>query len=98
MIAAGSLQIAKRTGAPIFLTGLAVSPAIQVQSVWDKVMIAAPFGRGCCIWEGPFYVPANADDAAIETLIAEWSAILSAATRKAEAAVGRSPIDPSTSR
>jgi lysophospholipid acyltransferase (LPLAT)-like uncharacterized protein len=82
----------------VFLTGLAVSPAIQVQSVWDKVMLAAPFGRGACIWEGPFYVPANADDAEIETLVAEWSAILSAATRRAEALVGRGPIDPKATR
>lgn len=98
VIAAGSLQIAKRTGAPVFLTGIAVSPAIQLQNVWDKVMLAAPFGRGACIWEGPFYVPANADDAAIETLVAEWSAILSAATRRAEALVGRGPIDPVAAR
>lgn len=98
VIAAGSLQIAKRTGAPVFLTGLAVSPAIQLQSVWDKVMLAAPFGRGVCIWEGPFYVPATADDAEIEHLVAEWSATLSAATRRAEALVGRGPIDPAAAR
>ncbi|HEX5378439.1 MAG TPA: lysophospholipid acyltransferase family protein [Phenylobacterium sp.] len=98
VIAAGSLQIARRTGAPVFLTGLAVSPAIQLRSVWDKVMIAAPFGRGACIWEGPFYVPANADDAAIEALVTDWSAKLSAATRRAEALVARPPIDPAASR
>jgi len=88
IIAAGSLQIAKRSGAPVFLTGLAVSPAIQLDT-WDKVMIAAPFGRGATVWEGPFHVPPDADDAAIERLLTEWSQIMQAATRRAEALVGR---------
>lgn len=88
IIAAGSLQIAKRSGAPVFLTGLAVTPAIQLDT-WDKVMIAAPFGRGATVWEGPFHVPADADDAAVERLVAEWSQIMQAATRRAEALVGR---------
>ena len=84
-IAAGSLQIARRSGAPVFLTGLAVSPAIQLDT-WDKVMIAAPFGRGATVWEGPFHVPADVDDA---TILAEWSQIMQAATRRAESLVGR---------
>ena len=88
VVAAGSLQIAKRTGAPVFITGLAVSPAIQLDT-WDRVMIAAPFGRGATVWEGPFHVPADADDAAIETLVKQWSEIMQAATRRAEALVGR---------
>jgi len=88
IIAAGSLQIAKRSGAPVFLTGLAVTPALQLDT-WDKVMIAAPFGRGATVWEGPFYVPADADEAAIETLVKQWSQIMQAATRRAEALVGR---------
>ena len=88
IIAAGSLQIAKRSGAPIFLTGLAVHPAIQLDT-WDRVMIAAPFGRGATVWEGPFYVPPEADDAAIETLLKQWSGIMQAATRRAETLVGR---------
>lgn len=88
IIAAGSLQIARRSGAPIFLTGLAVTPSIQLDT-WDKVMIAAPFGRGATVWEGPFYVPADADDATIETLLKQWSEIMQAATRRAETLVGR---------
>ena len=95
-IAAGALQIAKRTGAPIFLTGLAVSPSLQLESLWDRVMIAAPFGRGVCVWEGPFHVPADAGEAEIDRLRADWSARMSAATRRAEALVGRAPVDPAT--
>ena len=88
VIASGSLQIAKRTGAPVFLMGLAAAPAIQLDT-WDKVMFARPFGRGATVWEGPFHVPKDADDAKIESLIAEWSAVLSDATRRAEKLVAR---------
>jgi hypothetical protein len=36
-------------------------------------------------------VPADADEAAVTALLADWSARLSAATRRAEALVGRTP-------
>lgn len=89
VVAAGALQIARRSGQPVFLMGIAANPAWQVASTWDKVMFAAPFGRGAVVWEGPLHVPADADDAAIAALIKDWSARLSDATRRAEALVGR---------
>jgi len=89
LIAAGSLQIARRSGQPVFLMGIAANPAWQSHTSWDRVMFAAPFGRGAVVWEGPLQVPADADDAVIDTLITDWSARLSAATRRAEALVGR---------
>jgi lysophospholipid acyltransferase (LPLAT)-like uncharacterized protein len=92
VIAAGSLQIARRSGQPVFLMGIAATPAWQVESTWDKVMFAAPFGRGAVVWDGPLYVPRDADDAGVARLIEDWSARLSSATRRAEALVGR--IDP----
>lgn len=90
VIAAGSLQIAKRSGQPVFLMGIAANPAVQLKT-WDKVMFAAPFGRGAVVWDGPLHVPPDADDAAISALVGEWSERLSAATRKAESLVGRTP-------
>lgn len=87
IIAEGALQIARRSGQPVFLMGIAAAPARQMQKTWDKVMWAAPFGRGAVVWEGPLSVPADADAAAIAALIADWSARLSAATRQAEALV-----------
>lgn len=89
VIAAGSLQIARRSGQPVFLMGIAANPAWQSRKSWDHVMFAAPFGRGAVVWEGPLEVPADADDALIDTLIADWSDRLSAATRRAEMLVGR---------
>ena len=88
-IAPGGVQIAKRTGAPVFLMGIAAAPSIRLDS-WDRAMLAAPFGKGAVVWDGPLYAPADADDAAIERLIEDWSARLSAATRRAERLVGLS--------
>jgi lysophospholipid acyltransferase (LPLAT)-like uncharacterized protein len=93
VIAPGALQIAKRSGQPAFLMGIAASPAVQLKT-WDRVMFAAPFGRGAVVWDGPLFVPAGADDAQMEALIGDWSARLSAATRRAEVLVGRGPVDP----
>ncbi len=98
VIAAGSLQIAKRSGQPVFLMGIAASPAWQAEKTWDKVMFARPFGRGAVVWEGPLTVPPDADDALVQSLIADWSARLSAATRRAEGMVAASRIDPPAER
>ena len=64
VIAPGALQIAKRSGQPVFLMGIAAHPATQFDT-WDRVMFAAPFGRGAVVWEGPLHVPSDADDAAV---------------------------------
>ena len=89
VIAPGAIQIAKRSGQPVFLMGIAANPAWQLKDTWDQVMFAAPFGRGAVVWEGPLHVPPDADDAAVAAIIADWSARLSAATRRAETLVGR---------
>jgi hypothetical protein len=89
VIAPGALQIAKRSGRPIFLMGIAASPAVQMASTWDKVMWAAPFGRGAVVWDGPLFVPADATEAQIGELLEDWSVRLSAATRRAETLVSR---------
>jgi lysophospholipid acyltransferase (LPLAT)-like uncharacterized protein len=97
LIAPGAVQIAKRSGQPVFLMGIAANPAFQANT-WDEVMFALPFGRGAVVWEGPLHVPPDADEAVIAHLIADWSARLSVATRRAEALVGRSRIDPTGGR
>lgn len=86
VIALGAVQIARRTGAPVYLMGLAAAPAIRLKD-WDAMMIGLPFGRGAVVWDGPCHVPADAGPAALEALAAEWSGRLSAATRRAEALV-----------
>jgi lysophospholipid acyltransferase (LPLAT)-like uncharacterized protein len=95
VIAPGALQIARRSGQPVFLMGIAARPALQL-STWDRVMFACPFGRGAVVWDGPLHVPADADEATIAALVEAWSARLSAVTREAEGLVGhrQAPLAP----
>jgi lysophospholipid acyltransferase (LPLAT)-like uncharacterized protein len=84
VIAAGALQIAKRSGAPVFLMGIAAAPALRMKT-WDQVMWAAPFGRGVVVWDGPYTVARDIGPAEGEAVLADWSGRLSAVTRRAEA-------------
>ena len=86
LIAPGSLQIARRAGQPVYLMGIAAHPALQMNT-WDRIMWAAPFGRGAVVWDGPFHVPKDAGEAEIAALVENWSRRLSEATRRAEALV-----------
>ena len=88
VIAPGSLQIARKTGAPIYLMGLAVSPAITLDT-WDRITLALPFGRGATAWDGPYYVPSDADEAALASLTADLSEKLTATRARAAAIVAR---------
>jgi lysophospholipid acyltransferase (LPLAT)-like uncharacterized protein len=88
VIAEGALQIARRSGQPIYLMGIAARPAWVLTGTWDKVMFALPFGCGAVVWDGPLLVPEAADASEIARLATDWSARLSAATRRAEGLVG----------
>lgn len=90
VIAPGALQIARRSGQPVFLMGIAARPALQMDT-WDRIMWAAPLARGAVVWDGPLFVRPDAGEDEIGRLVQDWSARLSAATRRAEALVGRAP-------
>ena len=78
---AGTPALARVTGAPVLLVGLACQPAIRLGS-WDGAMIPLPFGRAAMVWDGPF-TASRSDD--VEVLAADWGPRLSAVTRRAEA-------------
>ena len=84
----GMIQIARRTGCPVFLTGLAARPCLRANGSWDRAMFPLPFARGAVVWEGPLYVTSDAD---IDAVIEDWSARLRAVTRRAEKLVGLAP-------
>jgi lysophospholipid acyltransferase (LPLAT)-like uncharacterized protein len=80
---AGAVRIARKSGAPVFLFGLAAAPAKRLSS-WDSTILPRPFGRGAIVWDGPLYPPKDQDDA---TVAAAWSARLTAACDRAEAEI-----------
>lgn len=82
----GVPAMARSTGVPVFLFGLAARPAFRLNS-WDRTVMPLPFGRGAIVFDGPLHAPRDADEASLEVLRLEWQARLSAATRRAEALV-----------
>jgi lysophospholipid acyltransferase (LPLAT)-like uncharacterized protein len=84
----GPVQLARASGRPVFMMGLAVTPAIRLGS-WDKGRVPLPFGRAALVLVGPLSVAANADDAALEAVRADWQARLIAAQARAETLLGR---------
>jgi lysophospholipid acyltransferase (LPLAT)-like uncharacterized protein len=82
-MAEGAVLLARLSGAPVLLVGLACRPAWRLKS-WDSAVVPRPFGIGAIVWDGPFAAPADADT---ETLRRDWAERLSAATARAEALV-----------
>jgi lysophospholipid acyltransferase (LPLAT)-like uncharacterized protein len=83
-MAAGTVRMARRTGVPVFLLGLAARPTLRLDT-WDGTRLPGLFGRGCIIWDGPYHCPQGASDEDMERLSVEWSAALTAACARAEA-------------
>ncbi|WP_296818169.1 lysophospholipid acyltransferase family protein [Brevundimonas sp.] len=79
-MAEGAALLAKASGAPVLLVGLASKPEI-VLDTWDRARVPLPFGRGAIVWDGPIIWEEGADLASVRQ---EWAARLSAATRRAE--------------
>ncbi|HTK36639.1 MAG TPA: lysophospholipid acyltransferase family protein [Caulobacteraceae bacterium] len=82
-MAEGAPLLAKLSGAPVLLVGLACAPGLRLNT-WDRAVLPRPFGRGVIIWAGPFWVAADADREAVEAARAEWEAALSRITAEAE--------------
>jgi lysophospholipid acyltransferase (LPLAT)-like uncharacterized protein len=74
-------MLARLSKAPVLLVGLASKPCLRLGS-WDQAMIPLPFTRGVIVWDGPLGATARDD---LEALRVDWTARLSAVTRRAEA-------------
>lgn len=79
----GPPLLAKTSGAPVLLVGLACGPCLRLGS-WDSQVVPLPFTRGALVWDGPHVAARDADT---EALLADWRARLQAVTDRAEALV-----------
>lgn len=61
----GIVQLAAKSGRPIYLVAIATRNRITLDN-WDRTEIVLPFGRGGIAGRGPFRIPADADDDALE--------------------------------
>lgn len=85
-MAAGVPLLAKASGAPVLLVGLACRPCLRLGS-WDSAMLPLPFGRGAIVWAEAAPPGRDADEATLSAVRADWATRLSEATRQAEAMV-----------
>jgi lysophospholipid acyltransferase (LPLAT)-like uncharacterized protein len=83
----GVARMAKLSQAPVYMIGLAAHPAAQLKS-WDRTRLPRPFGRGAVVWDGPYYLPADASDEDMAQACRTWSAALGTACGRAEASLG----------
>lgn len=81
-MAEGAVLLARMSGAPVLLVGLAANGLTL--DTWDRARLPVPFGRGAIVWEGPITAGRDTD---MDAARAEWAARLSAATRRAEALI-----------
>ena len=79
----GPVSLARLSGAPVLVVGLAARPCLRFKS-WDKMVLPLPFARGAIVWAGPYQV---ARGEAPGEVSAQWADKLNEATAAAEAAL-----------
>ena len=84
----GPVQLAKATGCPVYLMGLASSHYLRMKS-WDEGRIPLPFARAALIIEGPDTVSRNADADAMEAIRLRWQETMDRVGERAEQALLR---------
>ena len=91
--AAGVIDIARLSGAPIVPAAFAASRR-RVLGTWDRFVVALPFSRGVYVWGEPITVSRDVDAAGREAARRMLEERLNAVTREADRLVGRHPIEP----
>jgi lysophospholipid acyltransferase (LPLAT)-like uncharacterized protein len=82
----GIVMLARESGRPIFPVALATSRRYVLNN-WDRTTINLPFGRGAAVCGEPVWVPADADNGALEQCRRQVEDNLNAATARVYALV-----------
>lgn len=91
----GIIKLAQHSGRPIYPIAIASSRRIELDN-WDKSAINLPFSRIAFCGCGPFRVPADADNALLETRRQEIEGALNIMTERAYAIADGRPVPPVT--
>lgn len=83
VMAEGTPMLARLSGAPVLMVGIACKPCLRLGS-WDKAVLPLPFAKGAMVWDGPVYAEGKID---AEALSQDWAARMIAITERAEALV-----------
>ncbi len=86
----GAVLLAQKLNVPLMIYAQASSPAFRLKT-WDRFLVPLPFGKGALVFDGVVEAPR---DVPPETIRLELEARLNSATRRAEALVGLSHLEP----
>ncbi len=90
----GIILLARISGRPILPVAVATSRRKVLEKSWDKSTINLPFGRSALRFGQLIWVPADADEAAMETKRRELTVAMNETTDAAYALVDCSPAEP----
>ena len=80
----GPIVLAKKTGHPVLPFTISVKSFWEIRSTWDRTQIPKPFTRARVIIAPPIYVPADADDDALNAKRDELQRTLDALVQEGE--------------
>lgn len=87
----GVILLAKISGRPIIAAAYATSRRHVIENSWDKTTISLPFGRAASLGAEPLYVPADADEVALEACRQELTRRLNDVNARAIAMADQKP-------
>jgi lysophospholipid acyltransferase (LPLAT)-like uncharacterized protein len=90
VVQGGVMAMARKSGAALIPVGISARPRILVKS-WDRHQVPLPFARGLIIFGAPLYVPADADEAAVEAIRLQLEAEMHRLQDEAERQLGFAP-------
>ena len=80
VMADGTPMLARLSGAPVMMVGLACKPCIRL-GTWDTAVVPLPFAKGAMVWDGPLYADSKSD---LVALASDAATPLSALTHRPE--------------
>ena len=91
----GIVAVARLGQVPIVPMTYATSRR-RILGTWDRFHLALPFSRGVFLWGEPIHVPAELDEAEVETWRAHIEARMNALTAEADRLAGQEAVAPGT--
>jgi lysophospholipid acyltransferase (LPLAT)-like uncharacterized protein len=80
VMADGAPVLARFTGLPVIMVGLASRPCMRANT-WDRTVFPVPFSKGVIVWDGPFLAAEEGDNARLAEV---WGERLTAVLERAE--------------
>jgi len=89
----GIVAIARFTGAPVIMCGVATRAGILLKT-WDRLFLPMPFSQGTIVYGGPILVPRDSTPEDLERARRAIEDEITRVTQEADRLCGRAPVEP----